>query len=663
MRISLLTLAVAAVVMTASATPLTPDEALGRALNSRQMRVAGKSQNFKLAKTGMGIDREALYVFSRTDGDGFVVAAADDCAPALLGYGDSKLCDQNGQMAPAFEEWLASLTRQIDFAAQNPVANPVFTLRREEKAPIEPLCKTLWGQDAPYNNLCPEKNGKRTVTGCVATAMSQVMKYHNWPEEGIGIISYVWEGKRYSVNFSDVTFDWNEMLDIYDDSSSEKSQEAVANLMVHAAYSVSMDFALDGSGALSVDIAPALANYFKYDRSLQYLLRDYYTLPEWEDIIYNSLSEYGPVIYDAQAGLGGHSFVCDGYEGDGYFHFNWGWKGMSDGYFLLDALDPPRQGIGGANGGFNFMQDVIVGIRPDKTGDSKWSFIMYGQNTCKYSLDSSIGVISLRSTFKNYGPGTIPQAKIGFEFKNLDDPDMEPVYDVENFGTLRIGIGANGLAMGIPQLPNGRYNVQPVYFSEDNGPYYVTYPVYGRGTCTLTVDNGKYSIETTGTELPEFIDGVYPQQININEPVSVKGKLVNPNDAPYLCYFSIAIIDNKQEDVLGYSAPAPIEIDPLATVDIDRESNLLLYSKLPDGNYYIAPVQLILPDGYMYLLDDLQKVKVVNSNGINEVIDSEFGGTTDIYTLDGLKLKSTENIPAGIYIFKSGAKSHKVIVK
>lgn len=663
MRNSLLTLTIATLAISASAAPLTPDEALGRAINSGQMRVAGKSQNFKLAKIQKIADRDAVYVFSRSNGDGFVVASADDCAPALLGYGDSRLCDSDGQMAPAFEEWLASLARQIDFAAQNPVEHKTYSLRREEKAPIEPLCKTLWGQDAPFNDLCPVKNGKNTVTGCVATAMSQVMKYHNWPEQGEGSNSYTWSGQRFNVDFSNVTFEWDKMLDEYDESSSEAACEAVANLMVNVAISVSMDFALDGSGALSVDIAPALGKYFKYDKSLQYVLRDYYTLPEWEDMIYNSLSQYGPVIYDAQAGLGGHSFVCDGYQGDGYFHFNWGWRGMSDGYFLLDALDPPRQGIGGANGGFNFMQDAILGIRPDKTGDSEWSFIMYGQNVCTYALDTSIRVISLRSTFKNYGPGTIPQCRIGLEFRNIDDPDADPVFEVENFGTIRIGLGANGLAMGIPELPNGRYNVQPVYFSGENGPYYVTYPVYGKGTCTLTVNDGKYSIQTTTTELPTFVDGVYPEQINLYQPIHIQGKLENPNDAPYLCYFSIALFDANQEEVLGYSAPAPIEMDPLGTVDVDRESNMLLYGMPPDGTYYIAPVQLVLPEGFLYTLDELQMVKVVNSNGINELIDTEFGGETEIYTLDGVKINPTQNVPAGIYIFRSAKGSQKVIVR
>lgn len=668
MRFYFLTLSAAVVALSAAAAPLLPDEALNRAVNSVPMRKAAKSARYELVKTEKCGDMDALYVFGNNAGAGFVIASADDCAPALLGYGDAPLCDARGEMAPALQTWLSNMARQIEFSAANPSEKKTHRIAREQKAPIAPLCQTLWSQDAPYNNLCPLYKDNRTVTGCVATAISQVMKYHNWPEQGEGSVSYSWNGQKLSQDFSTVTFDWAYMLNTYDAASSPESQLAVATLMQCVGYALEMNYSVEASDAQATNIGPVLGKYFRYDKSMQYLMRDYYTLNDWEDIIYNSLSKYGPVIYDAQAGIGGHSFVCDGYEGDGYFHFNWGWAGLSDGYFILDALDPASQGIGGANGGFNFMQDVIVGITPDMTGDSEWSFIMYGDRTCVYGLDTSMNVFSLKSAFNNFGPGTIQNAWAGLEFKNIDDPEAEPVYDLSNYRAFKIGAGVGGFGIPIPDLPDGRYSVSAVYRSgnsDDAEIHYVLWPLYGQGSCIFTVNNGTYSLETFGSKAPDFINGEIPEKIHKDTPLNIKGTLVNPNDAPYLCYLSGMLYDRDMYELVSFSAPVPIEMEALESVSLDLDVNIIGIAGLPDGYYNLVLAQLVMQNSYITDLSNPYRVYVTSVSGIDKVFENAAEGELEFFSVDGVKVGqgNGHDLAPGLYVVRSSAGSKMVLIR
>ena len=239
------------------------------------------------------------------------------------------------------------------------------------------------------------------------------------------------------MNYSAQEFRWdlmlNDYLPVFDGhalriDATEQQQEAVARLMVAAGHSVEMGYSPEASGATSIRIGRALGLYFRYDKSLRYLQRDYYPLDEWEEIIYTSLLNDGPVIYDGQANIGGHSFVCDGYSADGYFHFNWGWGGMSDGYFLLDALDPINQGIGGADSGFNYMQDIIVGIRPDRSGDSEWGATVVSDSRLDMTYTRKTNILTVTNMIYNAGPGDIESGMIGLRISDRTDAGAEPEY-------------------------------------------------------------------------------------------------------------------------------------------------------------------------------------------------------------------------------------------
>ena len=242
-----------------------------------------------------------------------------------------------------------------------------------DKAPIAPMVQTQWNQGAPYNNLCPEyAKGKRSVTGCVATAMAQCMYF---TEKRVGsegtllpadIPSYT--TNTYKIHVSGVengiNINWKNMKNSYDSDDHSGSAEAVAQLMKYCGTSVQMDYG-PSSGANPRNVVVALKNYFGYNETAQYVNRNAYSYANWIDMMYHELSHNRVIHYSGFSSTSGHSFVCDGYQNEDFFHINWGWGGKSDNYFKLSALNPYEQGIGGSssNDGFHSSQGAVIGIQ------------------------------------------------------------------------------------------------------------------------------------------------------------------------------------------------------------------------------------------------------------------------------------------------------------
>lgn len=345
--------------------PITPEQALQRVegmATPAGMRAPAVS-SLSLQRTVSTVSNEpAVYLFGNTDR--MLVVAADDEVTPLLGYIDGPV---SGELPPQMIWWLQEYADQIEFMRKNPVSSQGMHLkvhdpaktapRKESRREIQPLLKTTWDQGMPYNNLCPEINGQKAVTGCVATAAAQVMKYFNWPDKAEGYISYSDNGTTRSLDFSNVTFDWDNMLDSYSGEYNQNQADAVATLMMANGYAAQMQYSPKASSAQSVTMFVSAQDYFKYNEKAQCLYRDYYTADYWEQMIYDNLANVGPVFYAGNDGATmGHAFVCDGYRSDGYFHINWGWSGYFDGYFLLDALNPEGQGTGGNDGGYNYAR-------------------------------------------------------------------------------------------------------------------------------------------------------------------------------------------------------------------------------------------------------------------------------------------------------------------
>jgi hypothetical protein len=364
-------------------------------------------------------EKAYYYVFNRGNNSGFVIVSGDDRAKEILGYSDTGNFNINS-LPSNFASWLGFYQNEMKALMEQPEETTVTstiqlsssadvtTRQASYAASIAPLLGNIkWDQDAPYNNLCPLINDTtRSVTGCVATAMAQVMKYYKWPVKGTGSHTYTSSSlsKSLTADFSTTTYDWDNMTETYSSSSTEAQKTAVATLMFHAGVAVNMNYG-ESSSASSIDMAKALFTYFGYDSNLQSYQRDYYSSSEWIDLIKTELNASRPVLYAGQASDGGHQFVCDGYDSNGLFHFNWGWSGSSDGYFELSVLNPGSFGIGGTSGGFNTSQNIVIGIQKPNTSSTAapYQLYVYKPLTTGVSSISRTSLFSISMTLYNYG--------------------------------------------------------------------------------------------------------------------------------------------------------------------------------------------------------------------------------------------------------------------
>ena len=320
-------------------------------------------------------------------GDGFVIVSADDIAVPILGYSDAGNFDPQNIPVNMYE-WLQGYENDINRAISDGVSASAETaanwtklsrgqgLSPKRSRSVEALVSTKWNQSAPFNNLCPydSSHGERTVTGCVATAMAQIMKYWNYPTQGNGTQTYTHEtyGQQ-TANFGSTTYDWNNMLNTYSNSATQAQKNAVATLMYHCGVAVMMDYGVSstgGSGAVTVGSSNgtaeyALKTYFLYKNTLNGCRRSDYTDQAWKNMLKTDLDASRPVIYTGRGEGGGHCFICDGYNNNDQFHFNWGWGGYCDGFYAINSLEPGTGGIGSGNGTYNESQSAIFGIEPN----------------------------------------------------------------------------------------------------------------------------------------------------------------------------------------------------------------------------------------------------------------------------------------------------------
>ncbi len=345
--------------------------AVQRAMRNAQNFIEKKSSKnvktsnlleLKLTYTATENGKACFYVFNNNNG-GFVIASGDDIATEILAYSDHGTFDY-ATINPNFKWWLEQYQKQIAFVRDNGIQTTVVP-KTETRADVPILITTRWDQGIPYNNEIYNQTEHRYLTGCVATTMSQVMNYHEWPVTGIGSKTYtddVSSGKTFTTDFSAHTYDWANMANTYSSTSTQAQKDAVAQLMYDAGVSVEMQYGTSsqgGSGAYSEYISYALVNYFGYDKGARIYYRDYCTDAEWSDLLYTELSAGRPVMYggvDAY-GAGGHSFICDGYESStDQYHFNWGWSGSGDCYCSLSAIK-------GSGYNWQYYQDAVVGIQ------------------------------------------------------------------------------------------------------------------------------------------------------------------------------------------------------------------------------------------------------------------------------------------------------------
>lgn len=323
----------------------------------------------------------AFYVFDNASGPGFVIVAGEDGAKPILGYSfENEFVVEN--MPVNVKAWMDGLEEAVALARNNPEA---YAKSAASTGNVVLKYETAkWNQSAPYNNLCPYDAGSRSVTGCVATSVAIVMRYHKWPQAGTGTIpAYVTSSKGISVSAIELgyDYDWDNMPLTYPQYGYTDAQaQAVARLMADCGAMVMMDYTADSSGAPSENIPYALDTFMGYDGSIGCYKRAYYTDDQWHAMIQKELSENGPVLYSGHNDASGHAFVLDGYTDNRYYSLNWGWGSYCDGYFTLDALNPTDQGIGGSDDGYNLAQTAILNVKKEEGGSSELRGYIYPYN-------------------------------------------------------------------------------------------------------------------------------------------------------------------------------------------------------------------------------------------------------------------------------------------
>ena len=400
--------------LTVFARPVTFETARKVATNYWNANALTKNPAFDEVSSQLGLQN--MYVFVTKGNDGFVIVAADDVSTPILGYSTNNGIATDQMMPDNIKGWLKHYSDEIRVAVNTNMEPDASTLAEWQKLSsrtsakrssgakaLEPLIETHWDQTSPYNQKCPYDAGPRAVTGCVATALAQVMKYWEWPIKGAGSKSYYCSRLQTPTTISasfDTTYAWNRMLPGGGNTANSwagAQKNAVALLMFHCGVSVAMEYSYQSSGAQQSNVPTALKTYFYYASTTTYKNKSYSGMNEnaWKNMLKTELDARRPIIYGGADANGeqGHSFVCDGYDANDKFHFNWGWSGSGDGYFALNAMTPDYLGTGGGDlGDFSYYQDCITGITPGI------------QTSQSFTVTPSVpvdGTISGSCTFKN----------------------------------------------------------------------------------------------------------------------------------------------------------------------------------------------------------------------------------------------------------------------
>ena len=391
MRKSLLLLVAILVSAMTFAGKVSEQQALQKA---RQFMQDKRFETKALTRAQMGNGQVSpFYVFNVENNGGFVIVSGDDRTDDIIGYADKgHLSLEN--MPDNLKCWLDGYKAQIKLLNESK-ATSTRRMTRAAKAAVAPLIQSKWDQDDPYYIKCPkipDESGEYAVTGSVATAMAQVMYYHKWPKDATAAIPE-YTTKKWQVDMpalDPIVFDWNSMKNTYSAGETWASVDAVANLMRYCGQAVEMNYGLASEGGSSANVYPEdMIKYFGYDKNAKKVYRCFYTGADWEDMIYKEVYEKRPVLYCGQSSSGDHQFVCDGYDGSGYFHFNWGWSGKSDGYFVLSLANPSDLGIGGgtSSDGFSYWQDAIINLKPEN-GEATIPWVMGAVVAYKFDDES-----------------------------------------------------------------------------------------------------------------------------------------------------------------------------------------------------------------------------------------------------------------------------------
>ena len=526
---------------------------------SFQARPANISLNLYYKSISSGNSTVYYYVFNISPMKGFVIVAGDDNVTPILGYSTESYFDTT-KMSDNTAKWLERYKNQIRRIIVNKIhatniiqskwaalLSPSKVLQQTLGLTISPLIQTTWDQAASpragsviagdYNALCPydSTSGETTYTGCVATAMAQIMKYWNYPVQGQGIHYYNDPpyGKQ-SANFGSTTYQWGSMPNSLTLFSSSAQINAVSLLMYEVGVSVNMQYGISGSSAYSAQTVYALKHYFSYSNAIRLISLDSMPVADWIDSLETELNGGRPVLYSGADATDGHCFILDGYDDNNNFHINWGWSGQDNGYFQIGFLNPSDPGDGGGSGNYDNDNVAIIGIQPP-TNQQTYNVALY--NTVS-PVDSTIGYgqpFNIRANFINDGTNTF-SGDIGAlifdaSFNFVDSLQIHYGESLQsNF------IFTNGLSFST----TGKLSMLP-------GKYYVATYYRPTGGDWIIVNNGNYNnlseidiVNNNSIALNSVIN-VTPANLIQGQSLSANLNIVNNGTSTFVGKYEVAL--------------------------------------------------------------------------------------------------------------------------
>lgn len=385
--------------------------------NASRSRAPRKAPELTLAT-----NRSEFYVFNDKANGGYVVISGEERMPDVLAYSYDGSFDADN-LPCNMQAWMEEYAEQVKYLRAHPEAK-VKKRATTERESIEPLLTCKFNQRHPYNNNCPVVNGKHCVTGCVATAMAQIMYYYQWPKQTTDVIpGYVTKTNGIDMPAIPITtIDWSKILKQYNSNSSGEQANAISTLMLLCGTSVQMNYDLEGSGAHLAAAAYAFRYYWGYDDQLERVNHFYGS--EWEQMMYDELKDRRPILYEGFIinTETGHAFVLDGYA-DGYFHINWGWGG-DESYVLMTDTEGWREYVS--------MQSAVIGIKPDYPDTpSRYAVFDNGKMSLYYDnkkIDRSGTVLPHIENWSNYAD-EITECVIDPSFADIKRKDLSGFFN------------------------------------------------------------------------------------------------------------------------------------------------------------------------------------------------------------------------------------------
>ncbi len=548
---------------------------------------------------------------------------------------------------------------QIAFAAAQEEQTADSEAAATNRHAVAPIVTTQWGQTGVYNKYCPELDGHHCPTGCVATAMAQVMFTHRYPETGEGSVRYrLTNFKDYiEYDFSTTTFDWDAMSS--GSYSSEESGNAIANLMVACGMAAKTNYKLTGSGSTLLKAAKALAANFGYDKYMAVYERDYFTTERWDEMLYNELAAGRAVIYSGRSDVdGGHAFVIDGYSTDGYYHVNWGWDGVYDGYFVITALDPR-----GNNAGFNYDEQMVVGIRPATATSVVRPVLVFQGDMTMASKDvarNSYGDIKIsasRGIISNCVATTT--VTFGVKLTSTDDGSVSYVA-ASNSKSLISGQGVTNYVIRQSAFPKtGRYLMEPAVKGEDGQWYEME--ISSSAEKAMYVDCSAQAFAFTPESEVIAAESVKDIQVTYlavksgavsGETFDIEAHFCNNSTHNYTKYLTPTLMEN------GTSVAAGTKLTlELGAMELNSsEWSCTLNEEVEEGTYKLA-----LVDRKNNVIGNPIDVKVVKDdmNGLTIITSDDAASgeevMTEVYTLDGRLVAGYQpgeavDVAPGVYV-------------